>query len=157
MGPLSLLIPPYMCMFGSACCACVLNGYTEEISLERSHQFGQHYYDVYGQHESKVLNMTKLLVAISGHFIFYIIISNTSCILFLQRVNIVLSVTEGSSLCGTLSKRKGIAVIPLGRLEPSERAELVRGKLAVYGKKLEESAFNNQVRCWCAHPWTVNM
>lgn len=66
--------------------------------------------------------------------------------IFPQRVNIVLSVTEGSSLCGTLSKRKGITVIPLGRLEPSERAELVRGKLAVYGKKLEESAFNNQMR-----------
>ncbi|XP_069616642.1 telomerase protein component 1 [Ranitomeya imitator] len=63
-----------------------------------------------------------------------------------QRVNLVLSVTEGSSLCSTLSKRKGITLIPLGRLEPSERAELVRGKLAVYGKKLEESAFNNQMR-----------
>ncbi|XP_044131083.1 telomerase protein component 1-like [Bufo gargarizans] len=63
-----------------------------------------------------------------------------------QRVNMVLSVTEGSSLCGTLRKCKGITVIPLGRLEPSERAELVRGKLAVYGKKLEESAFNNQMR-----------
>ncbi|XP_075685310.1 telomerase protein component 1 isoform X2 [Rhinoderma darwinii] len=63
-----------------------------------------------------------------------------------QRVNLVLSVTEGSSLCGTLSKRKGITLITLGRLEPSERAGLVRGKLAVYGKKLEESAFNNQMR-----------
>ncbi|XP_066459838.1 telomerase protein component 1 [Eleutherodactylus coqui] len=63
-----------------------------------------------------------------------------------QRVNVVLSVTEGSPLCGTLRKRKGITLIPLGRLEPSERAELVRGKLAVYGKKLEESAFNNQMR-----------
>ncbi|KAG8596529.1 hypothetical protein GDO81_001958 [Engystomops pustulosus] len=62
-----------------------------------------------------------------------------------QRVNMVLSVTEGSSLCGTLSKRKGIAIIPLGRLEPIERTQLVRGKLAVYGKKLEESAFNNQM------------
>ncbi|XP_056384559.1 telomerase protein component 1 [Hyla sarda] len=63
-----------------------------------------------------------------------------------QRVNMVLSVTEGSTLCGTLSKQKGITLISLGRLEPSERAELVRGKLAVYGKKLEESAFNNQMR-----------
>ncbi|KAM4051013.1 telomerase protein component 1 [Anomaloglossus baeobatrachus] len=63
-----------------------------------------------------------------------------------QRVNLVLSVTEGSSLCSTLSKCKGITLLPLGRLEPSERAELVRGKLAVYGKKLEESAFNNQMR-----------
>ncbi|XP_073527302.1 telomerase protein component 1 [Phyllobates terribilis] len=63
-----------------------------------------------------------------------------------QRVNLILSVTEGSSLCSTLSKCKGITLIPLGRLEPSERAGLVRGKLAVYGKKLEESAFNNQMR-----------
>ncbi|XP_063769521.1 telomerase protein component 1-like isoform X2 [Pseudophryne corroboree] len=63
-----------------------------------------------------------------------------------QRVNLVLSVTEGSSLCCSLSKHKDIILIPLGRLEPSERAELVRGKLAVYGKKLEETAFNNQMR-----------
>ncbi|KAM9330786.1 telomerase protein component 1 [Gastrophryne carolinensis] len=63
-----------------------------------------------------------------------------------QRVNLVLSVTEGSSLCGSLSKRKDTVLITLGRLEPRERAELVRGKLALYGKKLEESAFNNQLR-----------
>ncbi|KAM3940209.1 telomerase protein component 1 [Leptodactylus fuscus] len=63
-----------------------------------------------------------------------------------QRVNMVLSVTEGSSLCSTLSKRKGVILVPLGKLEPSERTELVRGKLAIYGKKLEESAFNNQMR-----------
>ncbi|XP_018425525.1 PREDICTED: telomerase protein component 1 [Nanorana parkeri] len=63
-----------------------------------------------------------------------------------QRVNLVLSVTEGSSLCSSLRKRKDTVVISLGRLEPNERAELVRGKLALYGKKLEESAFNNQLR-----------
>ncbi|XP_075068822.1 telomerase protein component 1 [Mixophyes fleayi] len=63
-----------------------------------------------------------------------------------QRVNLVLSVTEGSSLCCSLSNYKDVQLISLGRLEPSERAELVRGKLAVYGKKLEESAFNNQMR-----------
>nr|DBA22762.1 TPA: hypothetical protein GDO54_013771 [Pyxicephalus adspersus] len=63
-----------------------------------------------------------------------------------QRVNLVLSVTECSSLCSSLSKRKDTIPITLGRLEPKERAELVRGKLALYGKKLEESAFNNQLR-----------
>ncbi|KAM5194150.1 telomerase protein component 1 [Mantella aurantiaca] len=63
-----------------------------------------------------------------------------------QRVNLVLSVTEGSSLCSSLRKRKDTILITLGRLEPSDRAELVRGKLALYGKKLEESAFNNQLR-----------
>lgn len=63
-----------------------------------------------------------------------------------QKVNLVLSVTEGSSLCSSLRKRKDTIPITLGRLEPSERAELVRGKLALYGKKLEESAFNNQLR-----------
>ncbi|XP_068097214.1 telomerase protein component 1 isoform X3 [Hyperolius riggenbachi] len=63
-----------------------------------------------------------------------------------QRVNLVLSVTEGSSLCCSLSKRKDTVPITLGKLEPSERAELVRGKLALYGKKLEETAFNNQLR-----------
>ncbi|CAH2294814.1 telomerase component 1 [Pelobates cultripes] len=62
------------------------------------------------------------------------------------RVNLVLSMTEGSSLSGFLRRRKDTVLISLGSLEPSDRAELVRQRLAVYGKKLDESSFNNQMR-----------
>ncbi|MEE6525934.1 hypothetical protein FKM82_026254 [Ascaphus truei] len=63
-----------------------------------------------------------------------------------QRVNLVLSVTEGSSLCCSLRRRKDAVLVPLGGLEPSDRAELVRQRLAIHGKKLDETAFNNQMR-----------
>ncbi|OCU01586.1 telomerase protein component 1 [Xenopus laevis] len=63
-----------------------------------------------------------------------------------SRVNLVLSVTEGSSLGYSLARRKDIVSISISSLQPSERAEVVRRWLAVYGKKLEESAFNNQMR-----------
>ncbi|XP_053558207.1 telomerase protein component 1 [Bombina bombina] len=63
-----------------------------------------------------------------------------------QRVNLVLSVTEDSSLCRSLRRRKDTSIISLTGLEPLDRTELVRQRLAVYGKKLEESAFNNQMR-----------
>ncbi|XP_053558206.1 telomerase protein component 1 [Bombina bombina] len=63
-----------------------------------------------------------------------------------QRINLVLSVTEDSSLCRSLCRRKDTSIISLTGLEPLDRTELVRQRLAVYGKKLEESAFNNQMR-----------
>ncbi|KAE8633938.1 hypothetical protein XENTR_v10002156 [Xenopus tropicalis] len=63
-----------------------------------------------------------------------------------QRINLVLSVTEGSSLGYSLARQKDTVSISLTSLQPSDRAELVRHWLAVYGKKLEESAFNNQMR-----------
>ncbi|KAM4808045.1 telomerase protein component 1 [Rhinophrynus dorsalis] len=62
-----------------------------------------------------------------------------------QKVNMVLSMTEGSSLFCSLRRRKDTVLVPLGSLEPPDRAELVRQRLAVYGKKLDESAFNNQM------------
>ncbi|KAM4708115.1 telomerase protein component 1 isoform 1-T4 [Discoglossus pictus] len=63
-----------------------------------------------------------------------------------QRVNLVLSMTEGSSLCSSLHRRKNTSIISLKGLDPQDRAELVRHRLTVYGKKLDESAFNNQMR-----------
>uniref|UniRef100_UPI00398E6792 telomerase protein component 1-like n=1 Tax=Pristiophorus japonicus TaxID=55135 RepID=UPI00398E6792 len=61
-------------------------------------------------------------------------------------VTLVLSVTDNSSLHRTLARRKGAVTFQLGPLEPLDRSEVVRRSLAVYGKKLEESAFNNQMR-----------
>uniref|UniRef100_A0A670J5M5 Telomerase associated protein 1 n=1 Tax=Podarcis muralis TaxID=64176 RepID=A0A670J5M5_PODMU len=63
-----------------------------------------------------------------------------------QRVSLVLSVSEESVLLGSLKRRKDASFIPLGPLDPPDRVAMVRKDLALYGKKLEESAFNNQMR-----------
>ncbi|CAI5791130.1 telomerase protein component 1 isoform X1 [Podarcis lilfordi] len=63
-----------------------------------------------------------------------------------QRVSLVLSVSEESVLLGSLKRRKDAFSIPLGPLDPPDRVAMVRKDLALYGKKLEESAFNNQMR-----------
>ncbi|XP_066483000.1 telomerase protein component 1 isoform X2 [Tiliqua scincoides] len=63
-----------------------------------------------------------------------------------RRVNLVLSVSEESALLGSLKRRKDVIAVHLGPLEPADRAAVVRKDLALYGKKLEESAFNNQMR-----------
>nr|XP_060636116.1 telomerase protein component 1 [Anolis sagrei ordinatus] len=63
-----------------------------------------------------------------------------------QRVSLVLSVSEDSALLGSLKRRKDAFSISLGPLDPPDRAAVVRKDLALYGKKLEESAFNNQMR-----------
>jgi len=38
-----------------------------------------------------------------------------------------------------------IGSVEVGMLDVLEKAEIVRGRLAKYAKKLDESAFNNQV------------
>lgn len=62
-----------------------------------------------------------------------------------QRVHLVLSVSSGSGLGDTLQQSQSVCVVALGPLVPSSRAQLVREELALYGKRLEESPFNNQV------------
>lgn len=57
----------------------------------------------------------------------------------------MLSVSSDSGLGETLQQSQGAHVVALGSLVPSSRAQLVRGELALYGKRLEESPFNNQV------------
>ncbi|KAL6032473.1 hypothetical protein STEG23_021751, partial [Scotinomys teguina] len=63
-----------------------------------------------------------------------------------RRVHLVLSVSSDSGLGETLQQSQGASVVALGPLIPSSRAQLVRDELALYGKRLEESAFNNQMR-----------
>ncbi|XP_062916230.1 telomerase protein component 1 isoform X3 [Mobula hypostoma] len=63
-----------------------------------------------------------------------------------QGVTLVLSVTEGSDLHRTLDKRGQVLTFGLGPLEPLDRAQVVRSRLAQYGKRLEETPFNNQMR-----------
>uniref|UniRef100_A0A2I2Z6W2 Telomerase associated protein 1 n=1 Tax=Gorilla gorilla gorilla TaxID=9595 RepID=A0A2I2Z6W2_GORGO len=61
-------------------------------------------------------------------------------------VHLVLSVSSDAGLGETLEQSQGAHVVALGPLEASARARLVREELALYGKRLEESPFNNQMR-----------
>ncbi|XP_063093010.1 telomerase protein component 1 isoform X1 [Cavia porcellus] len=61
-------------------------------------------------------------------------------------VHLVLSVSSNSGLGETLEQSQAAHVVTLGPLEPSVRAQLVREELALYGKRLEESPFNNQMQ-----------
>ncbi|XP_067414587.1 telomerase protein component 1-like [Emydura macquarii macquarii] len=62
------------------------------------------------------------------------------------RVSLVLCVAEGAELLGSLRRRPDMLLIPLGPLDPAARAALLRAELAPYGKRLDESAFNDQMR-----------
>ncbi|XP_064201609.1 telomerase protein component 1 [Anguilla rostrata] len=61
-------------------------------------------------------------------------------------VSLVLSVTPNSTLRHTLAKMKGSSVFSLGPLSMLDRREIVQTELAMYGKKLSDSAFNNQLQ-----------
>ncbi|XP_064148316.1 telomerase protein component 1 isoform X2 [Loxodonta africana] len=61
-------------------------------------------------------------------------------------VHLVLSVSRDTGLGETLEQSQDAHVVALGPLEPSARARMVREELALYGKRLEESPFNNQMR-----------
>ncbi|XP_036374733.1 telomerase protein component 1 [Megalops cyprinoides] len=61
-------------------------------------------------------------------------------------VSVVLSVSSSSALQQTLAKMKGSTVFPLGLLSLPDRKEIVQRELAAYGKKLSDSAFNNQIQ-----------
>uniref|UniRef100_A0A8C2CVQ4 TROVE domain-containing protein n=1 Tax=Cyprinus carpio TaxID=7962 RepID=A0A8C2CVQ4_CYPCA len=61
-------------------------------------------------------------------------------------VCLVLSVTSESSLQNTISKRKGTVSFPLGQLSLPDKKEIVQKQLVEFGKKLSDSAFNNQLQ-----------
>nr|XP_013009973.1 telomerase protein component 1-like [Cavia porcellus] len=61
-------------------------------------------------------------------------------------VHLVLSVSSDSDLAEILKQSQGAQVVALRPLEPSAQAQLVREELALYGKRLEESPFNNQMQ-----------
>ena len=58
---------------------------------------------------------------------------------------LVVSVTNGSALLQALSKKKGAILFPLGQLSMTDRKEIVQKGLDMFGKKLSDAAFNNQV------------
>ncbi|KAK3531414.1 hypothetical protein QTP70_019258 [Hemibagrus guttatus] len=63
-----------------------------------------------------------------------------------QGVCLVLSITTDSALCNIMSKNKSCTLFPLGPLLLPDRREIVQKALSVYGKKLSDSAFNNQLQ-----------
>ncbi|KAL2082053.1 hypothetical protein ACEWY4_021871 [Coilia grayii] len=61
-------------------------------------------------------------------------------------VSLVLSVTTNSAVQQTILKKKGSTSLSLGQLALPDRKEIVQKELSVYGKKLSDSAFNNQLQ-----------
>ncbi|XP_036592246.1 telomerase protein component 1 isoform X2 [Trichosurus vulpecula] len=63
-----------------------------------------------------------------------------------QKVHLVMSMSANTGLGDILQCRRDAHVVALKPLEPKARAQLVRQELALYGKRLEETPFNNQMR-----------
>ncbi|TSK49623.1 Telomerase protein component 1 [Bagarius yarrelli] len=61
-------------------------------------------------------------------------------------VCLVLSVTTDSDLCNIISKTKSCSLFPLGPLLLPDRKAIIQKGLSSYGKKLSDSAFNNQLQ-----------
>lgn len=57
----------------------------------------------------------------------------------------MVSITSKAALLQTLVKKKGAVLFTLGQLTVPDRKEIVQKELDTFGKKLSESAFNNQV------------
>lgn len=62
-----------------------------------------------------------------------------------QGVCLVISLTSKTALLQTLTKKKSALLFTLGPLTMPERREIVQQGLDTFGKKLSDSAFNNQV------------
>ncbi|KAM3866164.1 telomerase protein component 1 [Diretmus argenteus] len=61
-------------------------------------------------------------------------------------VCLVVSATSNSPLFQTLAKKKGAVQFALGQLSMPDRKEIVQKGLDAFGKKLSDSAFNNQLQ-----------
>ncbi|XP_041659793.1 telomerase protein component 1 [Cheilinus undulatus] len=63
-----------------------------------------------------------------------------------QGVCLVVSITSKAALLQTLAKKKGSILFSLGQLTMLDRKEIVQKGLDSFGKKLSDSAFNNQLQ-----------
>uniref|UniRef100_A0A8C6PWJ7 Telomerase associated protein 1 n=1 Tax=Nothobranchius furzeri TaxID=105023 RepID=A0A8C6PWJ7_NOTFU len=61
-------------------------------------------------------------------------------------VCIVLSVTSKTPLLQTFSTKRGMPLFSLGQLTMPDRKEIIQKELDAFGKKLSDSAFNNQLQ-----------
>uniref|UniRef100_A0A3Q3EKU1 TROVE domain-containing protein n=1 Tax=Labrus bergylta TaxID=56723 RepID=A0A3Q3EKU1_9LABR len=66
-----------------------------------------------------------------------------------QGVCLVVSIPSKAALLQTLAKRRGTVLFSLGQLTMLDRKEIVQKGLDSFGKKLSDSAFNNQVPSSC--------
>jgi len=66
-----------------------------------------------------------------------------------QGVCLVLSIISKAALLQTLAKKKSTVLFALGPLTMPDRKEIVQKGLDSLGKKLSDSAFNNQVPLMC--------
>lgn len=64
---------------------------------------------------------------------------------YCQGICLVMSITSNSVLLQTLAKKRNAVQFVLGQLTVSDRKEIVMKELDTFGKKLSDSAFNNQV------------
>ena len=71
--------------------------------------------------------------------------TQTVFLLFSQGVCLVLSVTSKAALLQTLAAKRGAVLFSLGQLTMPDRKKIVQKELDTFGKKLSDSAFNNQV------------
>lgn len=62
-----------------------------------------------------------------------------------QGVCLVVSLTTKAALLQSLVKKRGAVLFTLGQLTVLDRKEIVQKELDAFGKKLSDSAFNNQV------------
>ncbi|XP_070774707.1 telomerase protein component 1 [Enoplosus armatus] len=63
-----------------------------------------------------------------------------------QGVCLVVSVTSKAALLQTLAKKRSTVLFSLGQLTMPDRKEIVQKALDAFGKKLSDSAFNNQLQ-----------
>lgn len=56
-----------------------------------------------------------------------------------------MSLSSNAALVQTLAKKKSTVLFALGQLTMTDRKEIVQNGLDMFGKKLCDSAFNNQV------------
>lgn len=66
-----------------------------------------------------------------------------------QGVCLVVSITSSAALLQTLAKKRSTVLFSMGQLTMLDRKEIVQKGLDTFGKKLSDSAFNNQVLSKC--------
>lgn len=60
-----------------------------------------------------------------------------------------MSLSSNAALVQTLTKKQSAVLFALGQLTMTDRKEIVQNGLDMFGKKLSDSAFNNQVPLTC--------
>ncbi|XP_068604898.1 telomerase protein component 1 [Brachionichthys hirsutus] len=73
-----------------------------------------------------------------------------------QGVCLIVSITSKAALLQTMAKKTNATLFTLGQLTMSDRKEIVQKGLDTFGKKLSDSAFNNQLQTLIMKKGAVN-